>query len=411
MSAIVRIGKAGKAFLKKNILPAPQVHISYTRRIERVAADRRICAMTFDDGPMDLPASPDLWDGRSLTDVLLDTLSEYGAKGTFDVVGDTSENYPDKAGREGSAAWGGEKYDHYPDIGKDDKGGVVHNDRLVRRMLDEGHQITSHSYRHIIFGRKAYVYGRRISLGSMETALSDLRRLHSLMKERYGYEITMHRPPHYVDMIGDGHTSYDVCDRMGYQYLAASFDGAGWLPLKGFDDEVEAMTAPMKKALEEDPDFFCGQIIFQKDGYNMARRTPVASGLGKQLALLKEYGYEVVTVAELMEESPFADVGRDNMQLGRLIQLAKTRGIAYSDNTLRLHQLMTWTELAMLLAPKEEVLAAAEKPNAAALAWCKKMGLIGKDVQGGGTVDSLPPVLFSHTSDYTRGSAYAAFKG
>ena len=91
------------------------------------------------------------------------------------------------------------------------------------------------------------------------------------------------------------------------------------------------MVAPMKKALEEDPDFFCGQIIFQKDGYNMARRTPVASGLGRQLALLKEYGYEVVTAAELMEETPFADVGRSDMRLGRFIQLAKTRGIAYSD--------------------------------------------------------------------------------
>ena len=42
----------------------------------------------------------------------------------------------------------------------------------------------------------------------------------------------------------------------------------------------------MRKALEKDPDFFCGQIIFQKDGYNMAKRTPVAFALGKQLAVL-----------------------------------------------------------------------------------------------------------------------------
>ena len=59
-----------------------------------------------------------------------------------------------------------------------------------------------------------------------------------------------------------------------------------------------------------DPDFFCGQIIFQKDGYNMAKRTPVAFALGQQLALLQEYGYQVVPVGELLAESPFADVGR-----------------------------------------------------------------------------------------------------
>ncbi|MFR5027047.1 MAG: hypothetical protein ACLTC3_13380 [Evtepia gabavorous] len=31
-------------------------------------------AMTFDDGPMDLPSSPDKFDGKALTDILLDTL-------------------------------------------------------------------------------------------------------------------------------------------------------------------------------------------------------------------------------------------------------------------------------------------------------------------------------------------------
>ena len=84
--------------------------------------------------------------------------------------------------------------------------------------------------------------------------------------------------------------------------MAASFDGAGWLPSTDPDPEaalqaeIRAMVEPMRKALEKDPDFFCGQIIFQKDGYNMAKRTPVAFALGQQLALLQEYGYQVVPV-------------------------------------------------------------------------------------------------------------------
>ena len=106
MSWIVKVGKQGKKIVKKLITPAEKHYVGYTRRIERVHTTRRICAMTFDDGPMGLPASPDRFDGRTLTDVLLDTLAQYGARGSFDVIGDTSANYPDEAGKLGSAEIG-----------------------------------------------------------------------------------------------------------------------------------------------------------------------------------------------------------------------------------------------------------------------------------------------------------------
>ena len=291
MSWIVKVGKQGKKIVKKLITPAEKHYVGYTRRIERVHTTRRICAMTFDDGPMGLPASPDRFDGRTLTDVLLDTLAQYGARGSFDVIGDTSANYPDEAGKLGSAAWGGVRFDHYPDIHCDEQGGAEHNDRLIRRMLAEGHQITNHGYRHIIFGKKPFVYGAREYLPGFDAAVEDLTRLHTLMQTRYGYTMTLARPPHYVDKMTGGFTSYDVYDHMGYQYMAASFDGAGWLPSTESDPEaalqaeIRAMVEPMRKALEKDPDFFCGQIIFQKDGYNMAKRTPVAFALGEQLGI------------------------------------------------------------------------------------------------------------------------------
>ena len=207
MSLIVKIGKKGKRLVKK-LLPEEKHHLSCTRRIERVKTAKRVCAMTFDDGPMDLPATPDRFEGRALTDVLLDALAEFGAKGTFDVIGDTSENYPDQAGKVGSAAWGGVKYDHYPDIGKDGKGGAAHCERLVRRILDEGHQITNHGYRHIIFGKKPFVYGQREYLGGVDRAVDDLNRLIKQgVIERYGkgnqpsniirlYYLITHSPPH-----------------------------------------------------------------------------------------------------------------------------------------------------------------------------------------------------------------------
>lgn len=425
MSLIVKIGKKGKRLVKK-LLPEEKRHLSYTRRIERIKTARRVCAMTFDDGPMDLPAAPDRFGGRSLTDVLLDTLAEFGARGTFDVIGDTSENYPDAAGKAGGAAWGGVKFDHYPDIGKDSQGGAAHCERLIRRMLDEGHQITNHGYRHIIFGKKPFVYGAREYLGGVDKAADDLRRLHQLMADRYGYEITMTRPPHYVDIMQDGFTSYDVCDRLGYQYMAASFDGAGWLPSALPDEdaaleaEVNAMVEPVKRALEKDPDFFCGQIIFQKDGYNMAKRTPVAFGLRKQLELLKEYGYQVVTVAELMEESPFADLDRGDPLFDKLCRLQKSRAVAYSDNRVRLDQVMTWGELAMLMAPKKEAMnlrwakirSTGRRQDAycGALEWCMDQGLLPRGIKSGGAVTALPGGLFGPVEGFTRRDVYGAYR-
>lgn len=426
MSLIVKVGKAGKKVVKR-FLPEEKHHISYTRRIERVKTDQRLVAMTFDDGPMDLPASPDKFGGRPLTDLLLDVLKVYGAKGTFDVVGDTGENYPDAAGRPGQADWGGVKYDHYPDINQDERGGAVHNQRLMQRILSEGHQVTNHGYRHVLFGKKSFVYGKREHFHSLDEVVEDLKRLHTLLREYYGYEMTMARPPHYVDRIAGGYTSYDAYDRMGYLYLAAAFDGAGWLPLhrssaqESLKAEVEAMVAPLRKTLEEDPDALAGQIIFQKDGYNMDRRTPVAFGLKEQLAVLGEYGYRVVTVNELMEESPFADLGRDDPSFEKLAALQKKQAIVYSDNRLRLDAPMTWGELAMLLAPRQQAIGrrldriretgAPQHVNWGAMDWCAEQGILKYAMDPDGLVSSLPREFFGPVKNYTRRQIYEAYLG
>ena len=427
MSLVVKMGKMAKKTLRR-VLPPPAPTLGYARRIQRVSTPKRMVAMTFDDGPMALPPSPDQFQGQALTDVILDILAAHNAKGTFDVIGDTSENYPDKAGALGSPAWGGVRFDHYPDINEDRHGGAKNNDRLIRRILEEGHQITNHGYRHIIFGKKPFVYGKRVYLGSFDKAVADLERLHRLMEERYGYQLGMARPAHYVDGIGGGFTSYDVCERLGYQYLGASFDGAGWLPstardpAQALEEEIEAMMAPLRQALEQDPDALCGQIIFQKDGYNMAKRTPVAWGLERQLWLLESYGYQVVTVDRLLAESPFADLGRGDPLFERMLQLAQERAVAYSDNCLRLNQRMTWGELAMLITPKEEALerrwakiretGKGRHRYAGALEYCREQEFFPAHVNPGKPVDQLPAKFFEPTmEELTRREVYSAFRG
>lgn len=324
------------------------VYLSPVRRIERVALDTRVCAMTFDDGPCRLPANPSKT-GKPLTLDLLETLERFGAKGTFDVVGDTSGNYPDKPGNEGSAYWGGVAYDHYPDFEKDADGGAAHCPELIDRILSGGHEITSHTWAHVLYGPKPLVYGNRKPLSGLDAVTDDLKKLDDFMRSRFGYEIHLSRPPHYVDNTKDGFSAYDAHARMGYQYLAASFDGAGWLPLSDYEAEVAAMVTPLARALAADPDALCGQIIFQKDGYNMARRSPVADGLAQQLALLAQHGYRVVTVSELLAQCPFRDVSPESAFFRPANTLLDAGFcVCYRDNTMRPDAPLTRGELAML---------------------------------------------------------------
>lgn len=345
-------------FVKKTAAPAKKgpVYLSPVRRITRVATSARICAMVFDDGPCRLPASPDHFRGKPLTLVLAETLERYGARGTFNVIGDTSANYPDRPGRAGSASWNGVAYDHFPDIGQDAQGGVVHCPDLISRLLAGGHEIASHGYAHVPFGWSPPLYGMRRHLPDLDAVTADLRRLHKAMEDGWGYPLRLSRPPHGVDGIKGNLSSCDAYALMGYQYLSASFDGAGRIPLSTYEAEVEASWRPMERLLLEDPDAFCGQIILERDGCNAARRTPVADGLDRQLQLLTDHGYRVVTASELLERAPFTDVPPEQEPFRaarRLLSLGWC--VAFQDNTLRPGTALTRGALAMMAYGGETV--------------------------------------------------------
>lgn len=335
-----RLGKLGR-------------YLSPVRRITRVAPvpGRRLVAMTFDDGPTAAPCRPG--STRGLTAAILEALAAYGARGTFNVIGTTAENYPDVEGRLNTVYWSGVKYDHYPEFGQDHLAGVVNQPALVRRLLAEGHELANHGYRHIAFGPPPWPYRARAYLPHFAAVVEDLRLLHELVQREFGYTMLLARPPHYIDQTADGRSAYDAYAVFGYNYLAASFDGGGWKPSCGnYGRDVEAMVGALRRALARDPEALNGQIIFQKDGYNMSKESPVADALPQQLELLRRYDYQVVTVSELLELSPFSDLPCDHFAFPAAKKLLESGYlVAYRDNTFRPTQYLTRAELAAMLLP------------------------------------------------------------
>ena len=344
-----RLNARRKSYLKYRA----GLSLSPVRRIERVAPvpGKRLVAMSFDDGPcaLDFDGS-----GVALTQSLVGSLRQYGATASFDIIGSTGENYPDRKGVPGSFQFGGVAYDHYPCFDQDVLGGAVNQPELIRAILDGGNELTNHSYSHRLFGPKHVVYSSRKNLRSLDEVTEDLLRLHRYIRDTFGYEMKLARPPHYVDKILGGSSAYDAYRLLGYQYMAASYDGGGWQPQDSYEQEVESMVAPLNALLEQDPEALNGQIIFQKDGCNMALRAPIKDALPKQLKLLREYGYQVMSVSELLEHSCFEDLAPDDPSFPWAKRLANAGHItAYKNNTFHGERIITLEEfLLMSLNPE-----------------------------------------------------------
>jgi peptidoglycan/xylan/chitin deacetylase (PgdA/CDA1 family) len=318
----------------KNAPLASRLHI--VRRINRVfpPEGKRLVAITFDDGPCAGPARPS---SVAVTTMILDTLKEFDAKGTFDVIGSTESKYPDKKGKNGGPYWNGVSFDHYPEYGEDKLAGVLNQKDLTKRIAGEGHELSNHGYTHGAFGPCKYPYWHRQFLPNYNAVLNDLQMLHDLVRDVVGIEMRFGRPAHYIDKIKGGKDAYDAYADMGYLYLGASFDGGGWQASAGdFETDIQRMILPLKDALTKDPDSLNGQIIFHKDGYNMSSEAPAPHGLKHQLEILRNYGYTVVTVSELLKLSPFTDIGSTHPVWKAAVSLVQNGyPVVYADNCVR----------------------------------------------------------------------------
>lgn len=112
----------------------------YVRALCRKRTDRRAVALTFDDGV----------DGE-WTPRVLDMLQRHGVEATFFLIGERAERHPD----------------------------------LVQRMVNEGHLVGNHSYRH----------GGCFPLLSRRKMVEELRRTDEVLSGSTGRPVTLFRPP------------------------------------------------------------------------------------------------------------------------------------------------------------------------------------------------------------------------
>ena len=151
------------------------------QQIKAGESDKRIAYLTFDDGPYD-----------NTTDAILDTLKEKGVKAIFFITGDFAKAEPE----------------------------------LVQRMIDEGHVVGNHSWKHPNYSGL-----------SVEEAEQDLMKLHDYVKENFNYTMRYFRFP-----AGNfSERALAEVQQLGYKSLFWSFAYKDWLT-DDQPDEAESLT-------------------------------------------------------------------------------------------------------------------------------------------------------------------------
>lgn len=185
------------------------------------ALEKPKVALTFDDGP-----------SRRYTPLLLDELKKREVRASFFLIGKNIEG----------------------------------NEKLVRRMEEEGHLIGSHTYSHI-----------RLDLISREEAREEILKAGNVIYQAAGVYPSYIRPP-----FGAWRKDLELSVRM----LPAFWD------IDTLDWKIQDADAVVRKVEGQVKD---GSIILMHDGYASS-----VEAAARIVDLLKGKGYEFVTVEELL---------------------------------------------------------------------------------------------------------------
>ena len=208
--------------------------------IERTGDRPGLLALTFDDGP----------DPR-WTPAILDILQREHVPATFFIVGKQGEAYPD----------------------------------LVRRIVDDGHEIGNHTFTHPNLGEVP------LSLTRLELTATQ-----RLIESLTGRSTVLFRPPYFGDAEADRPQEVQpayVAQQMGYVVVGVRIDPDDWkLPVTAND----IVNRTLDRALDTNPETR-GEVILLHD--SGGDRSATVEALPELIHQLKQRGFRFVGVSEL----------------------------------------------------------------------------------------------------------------
>ncbi len=223
-------------------LPSPYVVDMYG------GTPQKKVAITFDDGP-----DPE-W-----TPKILDVLKEKGAKATFFLIGAEAEKYPS----------------------------------LTKRIYNEGNEIGNHTFTHPDISN--------ISKRYFEVELNLTERF---FEGKLGVKPVLFRPPYSIDQepdTADQVRPLELAQDLGYITVGDKIDPNDWHdnPRRNADQITKDVMDNLPPC--QPGNLACGNVILLHDGGGNRSQTVIA--LAAILDGLKERGYQVVPISELMGRS------------------------------------------------------------------------------------------------------------
>ena len=208
--------------------------------IERTGDRPGLIALTFDDGP----------DPR-WTPAILDILRQENVPATFFIVGKNGEAHPD----------------------------------LIRRIVNEGHEIGNHTFTHPNLGEVP------VSITKLELTATQ-----RLIESLTGRSTVLFRPPYFGDAEADKPQEVEpafVAKQMGYIMVGVRIDPDDWeLPVKA--DEV--VTRTVSRAMDTNPETR-GQVVLLHD--SGGDRSATIEALPTLIHELRQRGFKFVPVSDL----------------------------------------------------------------------------------------------------------------
>ena len=208
--------------------------------VQRTGDRPGLLALTFDDGP-----------DPKWTPAILDILKKENVPATFFIIGKNGQAYPD----------------------------------LVRRIVDDGHELGNHSFTHPNLGE--------IPLSLTELELNATQRL---IESEVGRSTVLFRPPYFGDAEADKPQEVEpalVAQRLGYIMVGVRIDPDDWqLPVTA--DQIVQRT--LDRALDSNPETR-GQVILLHD--SGGDRSATVEALPRLIHELKARGFQFVNVSDL----------------------------------------------------------------------------------------------------------------